>query len=98
MATMIITEYGNIGVTGHGWQIPIPSEPAIAEQTLTFTTTTQSAEFSSGTAYVRIVADADCHVRFGSDPTATTSHQPLAADTEYFRAVRQDHKVAAVTA
>ena len=97
MATAYITEYRNIGIQ-QGNVIPVAAEPAIAEQTVSFTTTTQSAAFNAQTRFVRITSDAECHMKFGADPTATTSTQQVQADTVEWRMVEPGHKVAFVTA
>lgn len=97
MATAYITEYNVIGVQ-MGNSVPVAQEPAHAEQTVSFTTTTQSAAFNEYTKYIRLVADAECHIKFGSNPTATTSTQQIQADTEVWRMVTPGHKVALVTA
>ena len=49
-------------------------------------TSTQSAAISDNIFYVRIAADADCHIEIGVNPTATTSSIFLASkDYEYFK-------------
>lgn len=79
-ATCKIAEYQ--GILGG---IPVASEPAIAVQEVTFTTSTQSSEFNAQTRVVRIVCDAKAHFRFGTGPSAVEDNPYLAADTpEYF--------------
>ena len=97
MADLYVTEYSNLALNGHA---PIPQEPAIAQQKVTFTTTTASAAFNERTRFVRIVASADAYVTFATSPTATTSDQFLSAEMEYFRGVPEGKafKVAAVAA
>ena len=51
--------------------------PPIAEQVVTFTTTTQSAAANHSTRFVRVISDADCHIAVGDNPTATTSMRPM---------------------
>ena len=96
MATLYITEYANVAQIQGG--VPIPQEPAIAEQTVSFTTATASSAFNSNTRLVRIVSDAECHLKFGAAPTATTVHQQHQADTPSWHGVTPGHKVSAVTA
>jgi len=91
MASLIITEYSNLALNGHA---PIPLEPALTEQVVTYTTSTQSAAFGEATRFVRVKPDADCNVKFGSNPTATVANQQLIADVEYWRGVKAGHKVA----
>lgn len=56
----------------------------------------QSSAFGANIEYVRIVADADCHIAFGVNPTATTSsiYVPV-DDVEYFK-VSPGEKVAVI--
>jgi hypothetical protein len=95
MAALYITEYQDILRINGVVQVPV--EPAIAEQKVTFTTSTQSSAFNASTRYVRIHTDAICSIKFGLNPTAVVTEKRMAADsTEYF-AVSTGHKVAAVT-
>lgn len=101
MATLYVTEFAfaDIAVPEHG-AAPVALQPPSAEQTVTFTTTTQSSAFAATTRIVRLYSSADCHVLFGTNPTATTSKMKLKADSpEYFAVpVGESYKVAAVTA
>tara|TARA_R100001440_G_scaffold19860_3_gene33457 strand:+ start:2305 stop:2574 length:270 start_codon:yes stop_codon:yes gene_type:complete len=55
-----------------------------------------SSAFGSNIEYVRVCADADCHIEFGTSPTATTSKIFLPSkDTEYFK-VSEGEKVAVI--
>ncbi len=84
-ATCFISEYTNIIRDGRNYIVPVAQEPAVTIQTVTYTTTTQSAAFDSTTKLIRIVCDAKAHFEFGTNPTATASDPYLAADTpEYF--------------
>jgi hypothetical protein len=95
MAALYITEYQEVMKLNGVVQVPV--EPAIAEQKVTFTTTTQSAAFNAATRFVRIHTDAICSIKFGLSPVAVVTEKRMAADsTEYF-AVSTGHKVAAVT-
>lgn len=97
MATLWVTEYDKFP-SPRGVVLPIANEPRVANQTVTFTTTTQSAAFNAETRYVRVISTTNCHLEFGSNPTATTSTQFLPANTEAWRQVVPGDKVAAVTA
>ena len=100
MAKLFITE-----LTEHGFAslpvapLPIAKLPPLVGQVVTFTTSTQSAALNAATTFVRVVADADCHIEVGSNPTATTSStvKLTAGSAEYF-GVTPGHKIAAVTA
>ena len=59
-------------------------------------TSVQSSAFSANVEYVRVIADAACHIQFGVNPTATTSTIYLPADDiEYFK-VSAGEKVAVI--
>ena len=96
MADLYISEYRAIGVSG-GFD-SMPKEPSLATQKVSFTTTTQSAAFSKKTTIIRVKSSADCHLSFGTNPTATTSSMHLSSGQYEWFAVKGGHKVAAVTA
>ena len=55
-----------------------------------------SSAFGANVEYVRVIADADCHIEFGVAPTATTSKIFLESKTsEYFK-VSEGEKVAVI--
>lgn len=84
-ATCKISEYGEIVKDASAVVVPVASEPAITTQTVTYTTSTQSAKFNARTRFVRIVCDAKAHFVFGTDPTADADDPYLSQDTpEYF--------------
>jgi hypothetical protein len=59
-------------------------------------TSTQSAAISDNIFYVRVAADADCHIEIGVNPTATTSSIFLASkDYEYFK-ISPGEKIAVI--
>lgn len=56
----------------------------------------QSSAFGANIEYVRVIADAACHIEFGVNPTATTSKIYIpASDAEYFK-VSEGEKVAVI--
>ena len=59
-------------------------------------TSSQSSAFAAYTYYVRICADADCHILFGSNPTATSSSIFIPADQPEIFKVNPGEKVAAI--
>lgn len=99
MATLWITEYEHFGLPIGGsagaMKAQLALEPATADHALSFTTAAQSSAFNAATRFVRLYASADCHVAFGSNPTATAAKQKLAAGVEYWRAVVAGQKVSA---
>jgi len=66
------------------------------EKVISSGTSAQSAAFADNIYYVRVVADAACHIEFGTSPTATTSKVYVPADDiEYFK-VSPGEKVAVI--
>lgn len=59
-------------------------------------TSAQSAAISGSASYVRLVATTLCHVRVGSNPTATAAHMPLVPFVPEYFAVSSGQKVAAI--
>lgn len=96
MASLYIAEGSDLQDDTTGAMVPVMRQPPVATQKVTFTTTTQSAAFKG--TILRVLADADCHLAFGSNPTATTSFPKYMAGVEYFMGVNVGDKVAAVTA
>ncbi len=94
MATLLIAEFRSDQIGSPG---PIAKVPPLAEQTITYTTSTASAAFNVGTAFVRIQTLADAaYLEFGAAPTATTANTiHLAADAVEYFAVTAGQKVAA---
>jgi hypothetical protein len=101
MATLFVTEFQHASAVGPGrTPMPIAMQPPLAEQAVSFTTSTASSAFNTLTQFVRLYASADCHIQFGTSPTATTSLMKLKADAVEYFAVPPgaSYKVAAVTA
>lgn len=92
MATLWVTEYADISAMANG-PAQVGKEPAVADQSVTFTSATASSAFNTKTRLVRLYASAACHVHFATAPTATAAKQKLAADTEYWRGVTPGQKV-----
>ncbi len=93
MANIFVTEYNSIQLGMPGYAAPIPLEPAVANQNVSFTTATQSVAFNASTRFVRLFSTANCHVVFGANPTATAAKQKLIAEVEYWRGVVPGQKV-----
>lgn len=91
MATLWIREYGAYD------HAPIAPEPGV-DQTVTFTTSTQSTAFAGSTKYIGMISDAAFHYKVGANPTATTSVLKVPADTLIYIGVQAGDKIAAVTA
>lgn len=95
MAYLYITEYSSPNPKDRDGDVMLALEPAIAEQKVEFTTSTQSAAFNAATSVIRIIADADCHLEFGANPTATANNQLLPANVIEWRQVVPGQEVAA---
>ena len=64
----------------------IGMKPKTTEKITSSGTSVQSTAISDNIFYVRIAADAACHLEIGVNPTATTSSIYLPADDyEYFK-------------
>lgn len=96
MALARISEYG--GYAHMNGISRAPAEPALAIQAVTFTTSTQSSAFGSNTRLVRVAVDGKAHYLVGTDPTATTDHMLIHANTTIEFAVQPGHKIALVVA
>jgi type IV pilus biogenesis protein CpaD/CtpE len=82
---LFITEYRDLARdTGHN-HIAAGMEPAIAEQTITVSaSSTQSAAFNAQTSFVMVHAQEATCLKWGTNPTAVTSAQRMAAgETRY---------------
>lgn len=88
MAKAHIQEYAELAEDAKGYRVPVGKESAIATQSVTYTTASQSAAFDSATRFVRIICDADGFLAFGTNPTADADSMFLPLDTaEYFGVV-----------
>ena len=71
-------------------------KPTTTEKLASSGTSSQTAAFADGIEYVRVIADADCHILFGSSPTATSSSIFIPADQPEIFKVNPGEKVAAI--
>lgn len=98
MAKIVITEFERLARDADNNVMQAGMMPEAASQSVTYTTSTQSAALNSRTHLVRLVADATAHVAFGENPTATASSAKLASGVEYYFGVpehRGSMKIAA---
>lgn len=86
MATLQITEFAYMTKDANNQLIPVGElDSVVTTQTVTYTTSTQSNTLDKRTRFVRVIADADCHLAAGTNPTATASDPRLEANVaEYF--------------
>ena len=95
MTVLYIAEFAEPKLR-NGNAFPVADQPPLAEQKLTFTTSTQSSAFNAKTQLIRVHAPSICSIKIGSNPTATTDTARMAAgSTEYFR-VNPGDKLAAI--
>lgn len=97
MANAYVTEYVALARDGFNFHIAAGLEPAIAEQKVTYTTTTQSAAFNALTRFIMVHVDAVSHLAFGDNPTAATTAHRIAANETRFYGVQPGQKIAFVT-
>ena len=71
-------------------------EPAASNQVITYSGSVQSTSFTNATSFVRVHTDAICSIKFGANPTATTSDERMAANTTEYFSVQAGHKIAAI--
>lgn len=100
MATLWITEFDRKPLPTDGDAISqIARLPAVAEQTVSIgASSAQSAALNNDTRFVRLYADAACHVLVGSNPTATAAKMPLAAGAAEYFGVTPGQKIAVIQA
>lgn len=67
---------------------------ALAEQKVTYTTSTQSAAFNASTRYLRVICDATAHFNVEEDPTAAATNSYVTADVAEYFAVNPGDKIA----
>ena len=98
MSVAYIAEYAELAKDELGNIVPVGKEPAIATQTVSFTTTTASAAFNKLTRFIRISVDTEAHFIVAGTPVATTSHPQIMADTVEYFGVEGGLKIALVNA
>jgi len=74
----------------------IAMRPITTQKVTSSGTSAASAAFGNNIEYVRIAADADCHIEFGVNPTATTSKIFLESKTSECFKVSPGEKVAVI--
>ncbi len=94
MPTAKISEYEEMPIDTSGDVVPVPKEPALATQSITFTTSTVSAAFNKKTKFIRVVADAKAHYDIGATAAATAESPYLPVDRPELFGVRQGQVIA----
>ncbi len=107
MATLWIREYSQLeavgaryggDVAGGATSAPLAAEPGADQTPVTFSTSAQSAAFADGTLYISMIGSAAFHYVVGANPTATTNHLKVPADTPREIGVKAGHKIAVIAA
>ncbi len=99
MATLHISELVQLPTDyTRGALAQVAELPPVAQQVVTFTTSTQSSAINSGTRFVRVFASVACYIEVGANPTATSSSLPLAAGAAEYFGVAPGLKIAALAA
>lgn len=100
MAILYISQYATLGRDANGQVLPVPPGETLVATTpvTTSATSAQSAVFNGQARIVRLLCTGNCHVLFGSNPTATTSNHFLLANEEYFFAVDGGDRCAVIDA
>lgn len=82
-----------------GGTLPMAMAPSIAEQPVSIGVASEKSNaFNDQTRFVRIISDANCHVAFGVDPTATTGSMPVRANQPEYFGVTPSLKLAVIAA
>lgn len=97
MAKLYISEYKGVRQVEGGLS-QVAEEPGVDQTPVTFTTATQSAAFGTGVKVIRVIADANCHLLFGDDPTATVNSKLVIANSVEYFGVVAEQKVSAIVA
>jgi len=100
MSKLYITEFSRLGISSNGGTAQIMDFDSVVtvQPPIDYSAgAAQSAAISDGTRYVRVETDAICSIKYGSNPTATTNDQRMAAgDVEHFY-VSRGNKISVIT-
>lgn len=79
MSLLYVIEFTNLAYGTRGNTVMAPNAPPLVVQTpVDFTSgEAKSAAFNDQCRYILLTCDANCHIAFGENPTATTSSMPL---------------------
>lgn len=98
MATLKVTEFVTIASTARGEpNVPLAEEPASRTYTINFTGTRGNGPvIGASTTIVRMVASADCAVRFGIDAEAKTTDEPILERVPEWRSVKEGGRISVI--
>ena len=84
MAVLFITEYSRLAIEAQGFPVLVGLEPS-RTQTVAIGGGSVQVTLGAGARFVRLHTDAICHVKFGTNPTASATEMRMAANqTEFF--------------
>lgn len=100
MANLYISEFQNgVSFIGTGQPQMMPQNAIVDQIVAIGGSSTQSAAFNTKTKAILLAADAACCIKFGDDPTATTSNFRIPANGNPFPfAITPGTKVAVIAA
>lgn len=82
---LFLTEYASLASDIGSSGIAAPLEPAIVDQSVAVSgSSTQSSAFNARTSFVMVHAQEACCVQWGTNPTAVTTKQRMAAGETRF--------------
>tara|TARA_A100001015_G_C14673683_1_gene587888 strand:- start:295 stop:564 length:270 start_codon:yes stop_codon:yes gene_type:complete len=74
----------------------IAMRPVTTQKVTSSGSSAASSAFGSNVEYVRVIADADCHIEFGVAPTATNAKIFLESKSQEYFKVSEGEKVAVI--
>jgi len=81
-----------------GGVIPVLAPVAGSQQAVAVSAVSaQSTAIPEGVYIVGIYSDVRCHIAVGADPTATTNHLPVPADSLVYMRVKPGEKIAGIS-
>lgn len=97
MSSLHITEFRGMAQSlAGGVQIPYG---VLAHQELTISTETDSSAFNASTRFVRVWAEAACHITWGApEQAATTAKMPLGAGESYHFGIDTGDEISVIAA
>ena len=95
MAVLFITEYARLAIESQGIPVLVGLEPS-RTQTVAIWAGSLQATLNAGTKFLRLHTDAICHVKFGTNPTASATEMRMAANQTEFFGVKGGELVAVI--
>lgn len=82
MATLTIIECDEVATDSTGAVIPAPVLPPVAQQVVSFSTSSQSAALNKRTRFVFVTVSAAARLEVGANPTASTASSGMRLPTD----------------